>query len=112
MAASLLFDAADAATQVCINEIHYDNVFTDSGESIEIAGSAGTDLSGWSSASPLASANLDELILGFGFNAAQSGAGEADFWAAASIPRLPLPSANQSLSSSSHSNIEPGCFKD
>ena len=31
-----------------INEIHYDNVGTDSGEAIEIAGPAGTDLSGWS----------------------------------------------------------------
>lgn len=31
-----------------INEIHYDNAGTDAGEGIEIAGSAGTDLSGWS----------------------------------------------------------------
>lgn len=31
-----------------INEIHYDNVSTDSGEGIEIAGPAGTSLSGWS----------------------------------------------------------------
>jgi predicted outer membrane repeat protein len=34
--------------QVFINEIHYDNVGTDTGEAIEIAGVAGTDLSGWS----------------------------------------------------------------
>ncbi len=34
------------ATQ--INEIHYDNIGTDAGEFIEIAGAAGTDLTGWS----------------------------------------------------------------
>jgi predicted extracellular nuclease len=33
---------------VFINEIHYDNVGTDSGEAIEVAGPAGTDLAGWS----------------------------------------------------------------
>ena len=32
---------------VFINEIHYDNTGTDAGEAIEIAGPAGTDLSGW-----------------------------------------------------------------
>ena len=37
-----------AQTAVFINEIHYDNVSTDSGEAIEIAGPAGTDLTGWS----------------------------------------------------------------
>ncbi len=31
-----------------INEFHYDNASTDAGEFIEIAGTAGTDLSGWS----------------------------------------------------------------
>ncbi|HEU0099304.1 MAG TPA: cadherin domain-containing protein [Allosphingosinicella sp.] len=31
-----------------VNEIHYDNVSTDSGEAIEIAGPAGTNLAGWS----------------------------------------------------------------
>jgi len=30
-----------------INEIHYDNIGTDTGEKIEIAGPAGTDLTGW-----------------------------------------------------------------
>jgi predicted ribosomally synthesized peptide with SipW-like signal peptide len=30
-----------------INEIHYDNVSTDSNEGVEIAGKAGTDLTGW-----------------------------------------------------------------
>src|SRR5574338_37713 len=36
-----------AATSVFINEIHYDNTGTDAGEFIEIAGPAGTDLSGY-----------------------------------------------------------------
>jgi hypothetical protein len=37
-----------AATAVFINEIHYDNAGTDTGEAIEIAGPAGTSLTGWS----------------------------------------------------------------
>jgi len=37
-----------AAPTVFINEIHYDNTGTDSGELIEIAGPAGTDLAGYS----------------------------------------------------------------
>ena len=37
-----------ASTSVFINEIHYDNTGTDAGEAIEVAGPAGTDLSGWS----------------------------------------------------------------
>ena len=32
---------------VFINEIHYDNTGTDANEGIEIAGPAGTDLTGW-----------------------------------------------------------------
>ncbi|WP_395613943.1 Calx-beta domain-containing protein, partial [Allosphingosinicella sp.] len=35
------------ATTVWINEIHYDNTSTDTNEGIEIAGVAGTDLTGW-----------------------------------------------------------------
>ena len=38
---------AFSATTVFINEIHYDNAGTDVGEAIEIAGPAGTDLTGW-----------------------------------------------------------------
>lgn len=38
---------ASAAISVFINEIHYDNTGTDAGEAIEIAGPAGTDLTGW-----------------------------------------------------------------
>ncbi|MEJ2263501.1 MAG: hypothetical protein P8X95_08645 [Anaerolineales bacterium] len=37
-----------AQANVFINEIHYDNTGTDTGEAIEIAGPAGTDLTGWS----------------------------------------------------------------
>lgn len=39
--------AAQGSTTVFINEIHYDNVSTDVDEAIEIAGPAGTDLTGW-----------------------------------------------------------------
>ena len=37
--------SSDAA--VWINELHYDNASTDTGEAVEVAGAAGTDLSGW-----------------------------------------------------------------
>jgi len=37
-----------ASTSIFINEIHYDNSGTDTGEAVEIAGPAGTDLTGWS----------------------------------------------------------------
>ena len=36
-----------AATSVFINEIHYDNTGTDTGEAVEVAGPAGTNLAGW-----------------------------------------------------------------
>jgi uncharacterized repeat protein (TIGR01451 family) len=39
---------AACANPVFINEFHYDNTGTDTGEFIEIAGPAGTDLTGWS----------------------------------------------------------------
>ena len=39
---------ANPTTTIFINEIHYDNNGTDAGESIEVAGPAGTDLTGWS----------------------------------------------------------------
>ncbi|EYR64070.1 hypothetical protein N866_15945 [Actinotalea ferrariae CF5-4] len=35
-------------TPVFINELHYDNVGDDAGEFVEVAGPAGTDLTGWS----------------------------------------------------------------
>jgi predicted extracellular nuclease len=40
--------ALGAGPTVFINEIHYDNAGADAGEAIEIAGPAGTDLTGWS----------------------------------------------------------------
>jgi hypothetical protein len=45
--ALLLAGAAGAATPVFINEIHYDNTGADADEGVEIAGPAGTDLTGW-----------------------------------------------------------------
>lgn len=36
------------ASPVFINELHYDDVGADTGELVEVAGPAGTDLSGWS----------------------------------------------------------------
>jgi endonuclease/exonuclease/phosphatase family metal-dependent hydrolase len=44
----LSFSFGSFAQEVFINEIHYDNVGVDVGESIEIAGPAGKDLTGWS----------------------------------------------------------------
>jgi len=38
---------ANPSTTIFINEIHYDNTGTDAGEAVEIAGPAGTDLTGW-----------------------------------------------------------------
>ncbi len=38
----------DGGTVVWINEFHYDNNSTDTGEMVEVAGTAGTNLSGWS----------------------------------------------------------------
>ena len=43
-----LFGDAPSSTSVFINEIHYDNIGADVGEAVEVAGPAGTDLSGWS----------------------------------------------------------------
>lgn len=44
------FATANGGTQVAsvwVNEIHYDNDGTDTGEFVEVAGTAGTDLAGW-----------------------------------------------------------------
>lgn len=45
---SLALPGPQAQAQVFINEIHYDNAGTDTGEAVELAGAAGTDLTGWS----------------------------------------------------------------
>jgi hypothetical protein len=42
---NIITSIAIARPEVWINEIHYDNVGTDTGEAIEVAGEAGTDLS-------------------------------------------------------------------
>lgn len=42
------FSHAASALPIFINELHYDNVGSDTGEAVEIAGVAGIDLSGWS----------------------------------------------------------------
>ncbi|MFZ5517833.1 MAG: lamin tail domain-containing protein [Candidatus Zhuqueibacterota bacterium] len=50
LVAGLLFGQAHmvlAQTPVFINEIHYDNDGTDQAEAVEIAGPAGTDVTGW-----------------------------------------------------------------
>jgi beta-glucanase (GH16 family) len=44
---ALLLCPGLASAGVWINEIHYDNAGTDTGERIEVAGDAGTSLSGW-----------------------------------------------------------------
>lgn len=46
--AAVLSGGLQAAPTVFINEIHYDNTGTDTGEFVEIAGPAGTDLTGYS----------------------------------------------------------------
>ncbi len=42
------FSGSGGSGEVWINEIHYDNSGTDADEAVEIAGEAGTDLTGWS----------------------------------------------------------------
>lgn len=44
---ALLPLSSPASTLPFINEIHYDNAGTDTGEGIEVAGAAGTTLDGW-----------------------------------------------------------------
>ena len=66
-ASSVLF--AQTPTPIFINEIHYDNAGTDSGEGFEVAGPAGTDLAGWtmvlyngSNSEPYNTVNLTGMI--------------------------------------------------
>jgi hypothetical protein len=47
MAVAVLTTLIPSASAVWINEFHYDNTGSDIGESIEVAGVAGTDLTGW-----------------------------------------------------------------
>lgn len=41
-------NGSTGAENVFVNELHYDNSGSDTGEAIEVAGTAGTDLTGWS----------------------------------------------------------------
>ncbi len=47
-ALALVLASGQAQAVVFVNEFHYDNNGTDSGEFIEIVGTAGTDITGWS----------------------------------------------------------------
>jgi uncharacterized protein len=47
LAGMLFAGTAHAQTNVFVNELHYDNEGTDTGEAIEIAAPQGTDLTGW-----------------------------------------------------------------
>jgi uncharacterized protein len=47
-AGTITNDDLPPVANVWVNEIHYDNASTDVGEAIEVAGIAGTDLTGWS----------------------------------------------------------------
>ncbi len=44
----LVLPVVASAQSVFINEVHYDNVSTDTNEAVEVAGPAGTSLAGWS----------------------------------------------------------------
>lgn len=48
VAGAVLVTDLAVATPVFINELHYDNSGTDTGEAIEVAGPAGTNLTDWS----------------------------------------------------------------
>jgi endonuclease I/chitodextrinase len=91
IAVTTLVGAPPVTSVVFMNEIHYDNASTDVGEGVEVAGTAGTDLTGWSiipyngngGASYLPIGNLSGIIPnqsnGFGtvfvaINALQNGA--------------------------------------
>ena len=65
----LLFNYSLSAQSVFLNEIHYDNDGGDTGEAVEIAGPAGTDLTGWNVVlyngndnSPYSTINLEGTI--------------------------------------------------
>ncbi|PQJ95205.1 hypothetical protein CXB77_13085 [Chromatium okenii] len=74
-----------ASPIVFINEIHYDNISTDTGEAIELFGTAGTDLTGWSlvlyngADSELYDINSTKLLLGTFGNQNNSGFGTLVF---------------------------------
>lgn len=74
----LILPVVASAQSVFINEIHYDNVSTDTNEAVEVAGPAGTSLAGWSLVSyngnggasyatyPLSGGTITNTCAGFG----------------------------------------------
>jgi len=80
MLTSFSWGSAQAAS-VFFNEIHYDNTGADTGEAIEIAGPAGTNLAGWSillyngnGGAPYGTLDLSGIIMD-----QQNGLGTLDF---------------------------------
>lgn len=69
------------AASIFINEIHYDNSGGDTGEGVEIAGPAGTDLSGWTIAlyNGSSGASYDTISLSGTIANQQNGFGTRDF---------------------------------
>ncbi|MGH9270793.1 MAG: hypothetical protein ACRDZ2_05935, partial [Ilumatobacteraceae bacterium] len=47
-AVAAVHSVPNEGSTVFINELHYDNASTDTGEAIEVAAPAGTNLTGWS----------------------------------------------------------------
>ena len=73
-----------SAVPIFINEIHYDNAGADTGEFVEIAGPAGTDLAGWSlvfysGSTPTNATQYDALSLGGTIVDQQNGFGTIAF---------------------------------
>ena len=84
LSVSIFFLSMSPAHAVFINEIHYDNVGSDSGERIEVSGEAGVDLFGWSlvlyngwDSSPYSSSSI--VLLGGVFADMQNGMGVLGF---------------------------------
>ncbi len=78
---ALLLSATATAQTVFINEIHYDNDGGDVNEAVEIAGPAGTDLSGWSVVGYTGSngTEYDSITLSGTIDDEASGFGALDF---------------------------------
>lgn len=74
------FGEPGAASTVFINEIHYDNTGSDSGEGVEIAGPAGTDLSTWSIVLYNGSNNLEYNTVPLSGVLANQGGGYGTLW--------------------------------
>ena len=90
--------ALDSSTSVWINEFHYDNAGGDVAEGVEIAGEAGTDLSGYSivlyngSSSSGASYKTEDLVA-----IPDEGAGQARSGSQFPVSRMAVPMASPSL---------------